>query len=33
MAAIRLHHDLTSLGHRTEPEVHTLVAAGLLADT
>lgn len=33
MAAIRQHHDLTALGDRfTEPEVHTLVAAGLLAD-
>jgi HD-like signal output (HDOD) protein len=33
MAAIRLHHDLNALGDRfTEPEVHTLVAAGLLAD-
>jgi HD-like signal output (HDOD) protein len=33
MAAIRLHHSLESLGSGdTEPEVHTLVAAGLLAD-
>ena len=33
MAAIRQHHDLEALGDRfTEPEVHTLVAAGLLAD-
>lgn len=33
MAAIRQHHDLSALGDRfTEPEVHTLVAAGLLAD-
>jgi HD-like signal output (HDOD) protein len=33
MAAIRLHHDLAALGDRfTEPEVHTLVAAGLVAD-
>jgi HD-like signal output (HDOD) protein len=33
VAAIRLHHDLVSLGDPgTEPEVHTLVAAGLLAD-
>lgn len=33
MAAIRLHHSLESLGSAdTEPEVHTLVAAGLLAD-
>lgn len=33
MAAIRQHHDLASLGDRfIEPEVHTLVAAGLLAD-
>ena len=32
MAAIRRHHDLDSLGsHDTEPEVHTLVAAGLVA--
>jgi len=34
MAAIRLHHSLESLGSAdTEPEVHTLVAAGLLADS
>jgi len=33
MAAIRLHHDLQSLGHGgIEPEVHTLVAAGLVAE-
>lgn len=33
MAAIRLHHSLESLGSADiEPEVHTLVAAGLLAD-
>ncbi len=33
MAAIRLHHDLSSLGAAdTEPEIHTLVAAGLVAD-
>ena len=33
MAAIRLHHSLESLGSSdTEPEVHTLVAAGLVAD-
>lgn len=33
MAAIRLHHSLESLGSRDiEPEVHTLVAAGLVAD-
>ncbi|MFT3954046.1 MAG: HDOD domain-containing protein [Piscinibacter sp.] len=33
MAAIRLHHSLESLGAGdTEPEVHTLVAAGLVAD-
>lgn len=33
VAAIRLHHSLESLGEDgTEPEVHTLVAAGLLAD-
>lgn len=33
VAAIRLHHDLDSLGcGGTEPEVHTLVAAGLVAD-
>ncbi|MCV2358932.1 MULTISPECIES: HDOD domain-containing protein [Roseateles] len=33
MAAIRLHHDLFSLGDsRVEPEVHTLIAAGLIAE-
>lgn len=33
VAAIRLHHDLASLGSEdTEPEIHTLVAAGLVAD-
>ncbi|TXC67118.1 HDOD domain-containing protein [Piscinibacter aquaticus] len=33
MAAIRLHHSLESLGSSdTEPEVHTLVAAGPVAD-
>ncbi len=33
MAAIRLHHDLLSLGDKmVEPEVHTLVAAGLVAE-
>ena len=33
MAAIRLHHDLRSLGHASiEPEVHTLVAMGLVAE-
>jgi HD-like signal output (HDOD) protein len=33
VTAIRLHHDLVSLGDQgTEPEVHTLVAAGLLAE-
>ena len=33
MAAIRLHHDLATLGDRgAEPEVHTLVAAGLVAE-
>ena len=33
MAAIRLHHDLDTLGAEgTEPEVHTLVAAGLVAE-
>jgi HD-like signal output (HDOD) protein len=33
VAAIRLHHSLESLGERgTEPEVHTLVATGLVAD-
>lgn len=33
MAAIRLHHSLESLGRGdTEPEVHTLVAAGLIAN-
>ena len=31
--AIRLHHDLDTLGgHQTDPEVQTLVAAGLLAE-
>lgn len=33
MAAIRLHHDFVALGHGDiEPEVHTLVAAGLIAE-
>ena len=33
VAAIRLHHDLDALGHSTaEPEVHTLIAAGLVAE-
>lgn len=33
MCAIRLHHDLHTLGDRSvEPEVHTLVAAGLVAE-
>ena len=33
MAAIRRHHDLDMLGDKaTEPEVHTLVAAGLVAE-
>ncbi len=33
MAAIRLHHDFASLGDGSvEPEVHTLVAAGLVAE-
>jgi HD-like signal output (HDOD) protein len=33
MAAIRLHHDVEGLGHRNaDPETHSLVAAGLLAD-
>jgi len=33
VAAIRLHHDLEVLGGRgAEPEVHTLVAAGLVAE-
>jgi HD-like signal output (HDOD) protein len=33
MAAIRLHHDLRSLGDKgVEPEVHTLIAAGLVAE-
>lgn len=33
MAAIRLHHDFASLGDAgIEPEVHTLVAAGLVAE-
>jgi hypothetical protein len=33
MAAIRLHHDVEGLGSTdTDPETHTLVAAGLVAD-
>lgn len=33
MAAIRLHHDYASLGNADiEPEVHTLIAAGLIAE-
>lgn len=33
MSAIRLHHDYAALGHADiEPEVHTLVAAGLIAE-
>ena len=33
MAAIRLHHDFSSLGHAgIEPEVHTLMAMGLVAE-
>lgn len=33
MAAIRLHHDFSALGHADiEPEIHTLVAAGLIAE-
>ncbi len=33
MAAIRLHHDLRSLGHASiEAEVHTLIAMGLVAE-
>lgn len=33
MAAIRLHHDYSALGHEgIEPEVHTLIAAGLIAE-
>ncbi|WP_457427852.1 HDOD domain-containing protein [Roseateles sp. P5_E7] len=33
MAAIRLHHDFTALGHAgIEPEIHTLIAAGLIAE-
>lgn len=33
MAAIRLHHDFTALGHGDiEPEIHTLIAAGLIAE-
>lgn len=33
MAAIRLHHDFTALGHDgIEPEIHTLMAAGLIAE-
>lgn len=33
MSAIRLHHDFASLGHSDiEPEIHTLIAAGMLAE-
>ncbi len=33
MGAIRLHHDFAALGHADiDPEVHTLVAAGLIAE-
>lgn len=33
MAAIRLHHDFAALGHgNIEPEIHTLIAAGLIAE-
>lgn len=33
IAAIRLHHDFTALGHGDiEPEIHTLIAAGLIAE-
>lgn len=33
MGAIRLHHDFAALGHADiEPEIHTLVAAGLIAE-
>ncbi|MFG6415323.1 HDOD domain-containing protein [Roseateles sp. DC23W] len=33
MAAIRLHHDLSALGHADiEPEIHTLIAVGLIAE-
>jgi HD-like signal output (HDOD) protein len=33
MTAIRLHHDFNALGHADiEPEIHTLVAAGLIAE-
>lgn len=33
MAGIRLHHDFAALGHADiEPEVHTLIAAGLIAE-
>ncbi|KQW52281.1 MULTISPECIES: HDOD domain-containing protein [unclassified Roseateles] len=33
MAAIRLHHDYAALGHAgIEPEIHTLIAAGLIAE-
>lgn len=33
MTAIRLHHDYQALGHADiEPEIHTLVAAGLIAE-
>lgn len=33
VTAIRLHHDLDMLGHQaSEPEVHTMIAAGLVAE-
>ncbi|MBV8037839.1 HDOD domain-containing protein [Roseateles sp.] len=33
VAAIRLHHDFTALGHGDiDPEIHTLIAAGLIAE-
>lgn len=33
MTAIRLHHDFNALGHADiEPEIHTLIAAGLIAE-
>ena len=33
MAAIRLHHDFNALGHAgIEPEIHTLIAVGLIAE-
>jgi HD-like signal output (HDOD) protein len=33
MSAVRLHHDFAALGHDgIEPEIHTLIAAGLIAE-